>query len=427
MKALERLQKVKRYDMERPPFRQLHILRPLTWLLSYPDVWKRKLKVNKINMEGIEPPYLLLCTHHAFLDFKVTTAALFPRRANYVVAIDGFIGREWLLRLVGCLCKRKFTNDLNTIRNIKRSIEHKDILALYPEARYSLVGTTAVLPQSLGKIARLLNVPVVVLNMHGNYLDSPVWNLTHRNNRIEADLTCILKPDQLKSLPVSAINNAINKAFEYDEYAWQKKNNIIIDYPKRAEGLHKVLYQCPHCLTEYQMSTTDAVIRCNSCHKEWEMGVLGDLKAIHPADDEQVLHTEYPHIPDWYEFERAQVKAQIESGSYRYDIPVYVEALPNARGYLPLGNARLTHDINGFVLEGSFDGDSFRLEKSVDSMYSCHIEFEYWGKGDCIDLSTLDDTYYIYPKTSECSVTKIALATEELFEYASRQSLRNEA
>jgi hypothetical protein len=36
---------------------------------------------------------------------------------------------------------------------------NKDILALCPEARYSLVGTTAALPEFLGKMAKLLEVP----------------------------------------------------------------------------------------------------------------------------------------------------------------------------------------------------------------------------------------------------------------------------
>ncbi|MDD4764099.1 MAG: hypothetical protein PHR58_09635, partial [Sphaerochaetaceae bacterium] len=152
MKVMDRLRNTPRYDMDRPPRRQMNILRPLTWLLSYPEVWLHKLKINKVGMDGIKPPFLLLCTHHAFIDFKVTTATLFPNRANYVVAIDGFIGREWLLRSVGCICKRKFTNDLNTVRHIKKVLhDQKDVLALYPEARYSLAGTTAVLPASLGK------------------------------------------------------------------------------------------------------------------------------------------------------------------------------------------------------------------------------------------------------------------------------------
>ena len=45
--------------------------------------------------------------------------AMFPHPANPIVAIDGFIGREQLLRRVGCICKRKFTSDLILIRQIK--------------------------------------------------------------------------------------------------------------------------------------------------------------------------------------------------------------------------------------------------------------------------------------------------------------------
>lgn len=416
MTGIERLRSEIRFDMIKKPIRQRSFLRPVTWLLSYPSTWKHRLKVHKKGMEGLKPPYLLLCTHHAFIDFKVTTAAIFPHRANYVVAIDGFIGREWLLRQVGGICKRKFTNDVQLIRQIRHVLlKQGDILALYPEARYSLIGTNAVLPESLGKMAKLLGVPVVMLNMHGNYLNSPCWNLKPRGNRLEADLTRVFTPEELKEASVAQINAKINEAFTYDEYRWQKENGIVIDYPKRAEGLHKVLYQCPHCLTEYRMTSSGSQITCDSCHKSWEMTTLGELQAVVPADDERTLVTEFPHIPDWYEFERAQVRSEIERGTYAFTCEATVDALPNAKRYIRLGTATLSHTREGFLLEGVFDGEPFRLEKPVASMYSCHIEYNYFDKGDCIDLSTLDDTYYIYPHGEDFSVTKLALATEELY------------
>lgn len=416
MTGIERLRSEIRFDMIKKPIRQRSFLRPVTWLLSYPSTWKHRLKVHKKGMEGLKPPYLLLCTHHAFIDFKVTTAAIFPHRANYVVAIDGFIGREWLLRQVGGICKRKFTNDVQLIRQIRHVLlKQGDILALYPEARYSLIGTNAVLPESLGKMAKLLGVPVVMLNMHGNYLNSPCWNLKPRGNRLEADLTRVFTPEELKEASVAQINAKINEAFTYDEYRWQKENGIVIDYPKRAEGLHKVLYQCPHCLTEYRMTSSGSQITCGSCHKSWEMTTLGELQAVVPADDERTLVTEFPHIPDWYEFERAQVRSEIERGTYAFTCEATVDALPNAKRYIRLGTATLSHTREGFLLEGVFDGEPFRLEKPVASMYSCHIEYNYFDKGDCIDLSTLDDTYYIYPHGEDFSVTKLALATEELY------------
>jgi transcription elongation factor Elf1 len=427
MTGIEKLHNEIRFDMSRKPIRQKGYLKPLTWVLSFPDVFSHHLHIKRNGMEGLKPPYLLLCTHMAFLDFKVTTAAVFPHRSSYVVAIDGFIGREWLLRNAGGICKRKFTNDIQLIRQIRHVLtKQKSILALYPEARYSLIGTTAVLPSSLGKMAKLLGVPVVVLNMHGNYLNTPCWNLEKRGNRIEADLTKIFTAEELVTASVQEINERIKKAFEYDEYTWQKNNNIVIDHPRRAEGLHKVLYKCPHCQSEFQMQTEGTTLSCGSCGKKWEMTELGELKTIAMAKDEQNKVTEFSHIPDWYEFEREAVRKEIENNTYGTQLNVSVDSLPNAKRFIPLGEAVLTHSLKGFRLEGTFDGEPFLLEKPPLSMYSCHIEYEYFNKGDCLDLSTLTDTYYLFPKGKDFSVTKIALATEELFAHESKSSLIRE-
>jgi len=396
-----------KFDMSRPPIRQRWFLRPITWAVSFPSTWSHRLKINKNGVDDLKPPYILLCTHMAFIDFMVTTAAIFPHRGHYVVAIDGFIGREWLLRNVGAICKRKFTNDITLVRQIRRTIQRGDILVLYPEARYSLAGTTAVLPDSLGKMVRLTGAPVAVLNMHGNYLSSPCWNLKKRKVPLTADFSQILTSEETLALPVEEINSRIRKAFAYDEYTWQKDNNIHITGKNSAEGLHKVLYQCPSCLTEFKMESAGVRLWCGHCGKQWTLSALGELKA-----DSGV--TEYSHIPDWYEFERREVRRQIESGTYEVSDDVDIDALPNARGYINIGRGHLTHNREGFRLEAEHAGGGVLLKKTPSSMYSCHIEYDYDKRGDCIDLSTPTDTYYIYPVNLHCCVTKIALATEEL-------------
>jgi hypothetical protein len=80
--------------------------------------------------------------------------------------------------------------------------------------------------------------------------------------------------------------------------------------------------------------------------------------------------------------------------------------------------------MNGFTVRGTdADGDPFEMVKPVASLYSCHIEYEYLGKnGDCVDLNTLEDTWYIYPHDCDFSVTKMALATEELY-FAHRRDI----
>ncbi|MBP0969459.1 MAG: hypothetical protein J5744_04865 [Oscillospiraceae bacterium] len=402
------LDDVKRFDMTVKPQR-MH-LRPLIWTLCAPDLIKHRNHLTRIGMEGIKPPYLLLCNHNAFMDFKVSTRATFPHRVNYVVAIDGFLKREWLLRFIGCICKRKFTNDIVLIRQLKRVVDAGDIAAVYPEARYSLCGTTAVLPDSLGQLAKFLKVPVVTLICHGHHVNSPFFNLPDHNVKgTEAVMKCLYTADQVNELSAEEIFKGIQEEFRYDDYAWQKEKGIRIRYKGRANGLHKVLYQCPHCGTEYRMSSSGTVLRCDACGKEWNVTELGELEA---AEGE----TEFSHIPDWYEWERLNVRKEVNDGTYSFTCKARVDALPNADGYIDLGEAELTHDMNGFRLKGSYKGEEYEQEWPVRALYSCHIEYEYLGKyGDCVDLNTLTDTFYIYPKDCMFSVTKMALATEELY------------
>ena len=406
-------QELERFDMKRLPMRTAWYLRPLTFILSAPDVLRHRAKIVKNRVEGLKPPYILLCNHNAFLDFKVATMATFPHRANYIVAIDGFIGREWLLRRVGCVCKRKFTNDVLLIRQIRRVIQNGDICMIYPEARYSLCGTTAVLPASLGTLCKLLRVPVVTLICHGHHINSPFWNLHDRGVKpTEAEMTVQFTAEELKTASPDEINARLVSAFQYDEYAWQKERGIRVTYEKRAEGLEKVLYQCPRCGAEYRMASEGTALFCRACGKRWQYTELGELRA-------EAGETEYAHIPDWYEWERANVRAEVEAGTYDSgDLPVTVRSLPNAKKFILLGEGTLRHDMRGFTVRGSdADGDPFGMVKPVESLYSCHIEYEYLGKfGDCVDLNTLEDTWYIYPHDCDFAVTKMALATEELYQ-----------
>lgn len=402
---------LERFNMSTPPVRTKWYLRPLTYLLSAPDVLKHGTIITKNGTEGLKPPYLLLCNHNSFMDFKVATKAIYPARANYIVAIDGFLGREKLLRNVGCICKRKFTSDTTLVRHLVKVMANGDIAVVYPEARYSLCGTTAVLPESLGKLCKLLGVPVVTLICHGHHVNSPFWNLHDRGVKpTEAEFTLQYTAQQLKETTAAEINRRLVEVFQYDDFKWQKERGIPIPNNRRAEGLHKVLYQCPACGREYKMTSEGIKLICTECGKSWTMSELGELC----ADSGE---TEFPHIPDWYEWERGNVRLEVEAGTYSTgEMPVTVDTLPNAKKFVRLGKGIMEHNMNGFSVRGTDDdGDEFEMTKSVPSLYSCHIEYNYLGKhGDCVDLNTLLDTWYIYPYGCEFSVTKMALATEEL-------------
>ena len=401
----------KRYNTARYPIRQPLIIVWLIAFLSRIMLIGKKYKVEKINMEGLKPPYMLLSNHMYFIDFELCAMGTFPHRVNNVVSIDGYYRRPWLMELIGAICTRKFTMDLHLIKSISRVLKRGDILAMYPEARYTPIGTLAYLPESLGKLVKKNKVPVVAVVHRGNHLLTPFWNYRKpRKVPMHMTMTKILTPEQIEKMSVDEINAALREALSYDEYNYQKENGILITEPHRAKGLHKVLYQCPHCLKESQMASEGTELYCTACGKRWNLNEDGSLSALEGD-------TEFSHIPDWFEWERLQVRKQIEEGTYSFEDEVDVYSLPRCWRFEKLGKATLTHTIDeGFILRGHYNGKDYVIQRTPPQTNSLHIEYDYCyiKPFDCVDISTEKDSFYCYPTKTDV-VTKLAFATEELY------------
>ena len=252
------------------------------------------------------------------------------------MSIDGYYRRPWLMKLIGSIGTRKFTTDLHLVKSINRVLKRGDILSMYPEARYTPCGTTAYLPESLGKLVKMNKVPVVVIKHHGNHLLTPFWNFRKpRKVPLYMTMTQVLTAEQVKAMSADEINLAIKQAFQYDEYRYQKENGILITEPHRAEGLHKVLYQCPHCLTESKMASEGTELYCTACGKRWNLNEDGTLTALEGE-------TEFSHVPDWFDWERQQVCEQIARGEYSFKDEVDVYSLPRCWRFTHLGKAKIT-------------------------------------------------------------------------------------
>ena len=402
----------KRYKTAKYPIRQPKVITALIWVLSKFALIGKKYKVEKINMEGLKPPYMMLSNHMYFIDFELAAMGTGLDRVNNVVSIDGYYRRPWLMELIGAICTRKFTMDLHLVKSINKVLKRGDVLSMYPEARYSPCGTTSYMPESLGKLIRMNKVPVVAVVHHGNHLLTPFWN--YRKSRkvpLHTTMTQILTAEQIKIMTVDEINETVRKALFYDDYRYQKENGILITEPYRAEGLHKVLYQCPHCLAESKMASKGTEIFCGACGKRWNLNEDGTLSALEGE-------TEFSHVPDRFDWERQQVKEQIARGEYRFEDEVEVYSMPRCWKFEKLGGAKLIHDPEeGFILTGHYRGQDYRIQRKPEQTNSLHIEYDYCyiKPFDCVDISTENDSFYCYPK-QENVVTKLAFATEELYQ-----------
>ena len=405
------------FDLRERPVRQFLPISMLLWTVSYISTGGPKMKIRKIRMRGLKGPYLVLATHQGPMDYYIVPRLLFPRRANYVSDMEGFANYgKWLYRHGGCIGKRRYTPSVEALLNMKYVLEElREPLVIFPESRHCDAGVTSQFPDNLGALAKYLKVPVVTVTAHGGYLSNPFWDESRtRKVPLSATIEQIFTAEELENASANEVQAAIAARLQYDEYEWQRKNKIRISEPWRAEGLHLPLYQCPKCRTEGRMQSYRNGIFCESCGVYWEMDEFGSL--TDHSDSRTV------RIPDWYRWERRNVRRQLTANKYQgIDVPVRVEALPNEKGFVELGNGRLRHDAEGYTL--SLDDmerasvralrDVFPLRIPNSRLESTQTEYNYHGKGKCIVLSTANCCYYVYSDAPEFLVTKLEFAVEE--------------
>ncbi len=410
------------FDMKRPPMKQKWYLMPLLWGGSWLMTRRFGLKITKKNMQGLKPPFLVIATHQGFSDYYIAPLALFPHRANYVSDMEGFAAfGEWLYRAIGCIGKRRYVPEPFVVKNIKYALSKGQSVVVFPESRHSNVGTTAYIPSNMGKLMKLMKVPLVVLTAHGSYLANPFWDEEHtRKVPMEAVLEGVYTAEEVDKLSAQEIQRTIEEKLQYDEYRWQQEKGIQITEENRAEGLHKALYQCKVCGAEYHMKSKGARLLCEKCGVQWELSESGWLEQVKEvsgcvAEDKKVsdavqgnCEEKGIHVPDWYEWQRRNVIDEIATGAYEYEFAVQVEALPNSQGFVTLGEGRLIHSQEGFYLELGND----KLFFDHYSRESVQTEYNYRGKGMAIVLSTRDCCYYVYSKDEAFQPTKLQFAGE---------------
>ncbi len=392
------------------PKRTNILFRTLLKLVSLPELWATHFKYREVGMErlGKNEPALILMNHSSFLDLKIAASVLYPRRFNIVSTLDAFIGKEWLMRQIGCIPTRKFVADIGLVKDISTCIKKQgSSVLMYPEAGYSFDGRLTVLPESLAMLVKRLGAPLVMLETFGAYHRDPLYNeLQKRKVRVSAELRYVLSPEEIKQMSVEDIAAVIEREFSFDAFRWQQQNKIKIDEPFRADGLHRLLYKCPACGAEGRTLGKGIHLSCEACGKTWELDEYGFLRA---EDGE----TELEHIPDWYGFERESVCRELENDTYGFEVPVDIYMIVNTKGVWRVGEGSLSHTREGFHLVGC-DGELDYKQSSL-SLYTLNSDFYWYSLGDVIGIGNNKALYYCMPKKDKYVVTKARLATEEIY------------
>ena len=395
------------------PKKPSFFFRTLMRAISIPDLRATHFKYSKIGMEKLEKgePMFILMNHSSFIDLEIVATVLYPKPFNIVATTDAFFGKRWLLHKIGCSPTRKFSSDPVLVRDILYTVKKlKSNVVMFPEAGYSLDGTATTLSDSIGQCIKMLGIPLVMLKTYGAFTRDPLYNnLQRRKVKVSATLECLLSAEEVANTSAEDITKLVFEQFAFDNFKWQKENGVRITENFRADGLHRITYKCTECKCEGKMLGKGTRLICNECGREYELSEYGELIG---KDGE----AKFSHIPDWYKWERAEVRREIESGEYRLDIPVDIWVSTDTKGVYDVGEGRLVHTKDGFRLTGA-DGEIDYEHKPLASHSIC-ADFNFYERGDIIALTAPTCIYYCVPKDQTTPVSKARLAAEEIYKIA---------
>ena len=370
---------------------------------SYEEIGMEKLAKN-------EPAFILM-NHSSFIDIEMIPHIFSKRRFNIVTSIDAFAGMSLLMRLLGCIPTKKFVADAGLLRDMLYVIKnHKSSVIMFPEAGYTFDGTATAMPNTLGACVKFLGVPLVIVKTDGAFLRDPLYNnLQKRRVKASATVEYMLSADEVKKLPCEEIEKIIRKKFDFDAFREQRERKIKISESFRADGLNRVLYKCPRCLEEGKMLGKGTSLTCLNCEKSYTLTEYGALEANDGSDG-------FTHVPDWYRWEREEVKREIEAGEYEITARVRILMMRGIKKLYDVGEGTLTHNSSGFTLK-SEDGELCYTQTPLCS-YSVNSDFNWYEIGDAVSIGDNNALFYCIPTEKGDIVTKIRLAAEELYKKA---------
>ncbi len=163
---------------------------------------KRLFSVTITGLENIpaQGPAILMPNHTSFLDSIIL--GVFPKRYIWFMAKNSEYRHSllyWFLRLANSFPVRRYTYDVQAVRNAIRIVQQGHILGIFPEGERTWDGELLPLRYGAIRLILALGAPVIPVGITGAYELMPRW--TSSIKRIPVTIT-IGKPVHFEHIPI---------------------------------------------------------------------------------------------------------------------------------------------------------------------------------------------------------------------------------
>jgi len=369
-----------------------------------------RLEVDRTGYVRPKEACIVVSNHSSFMDFLVVMLSLYPMKVNAIAAQKFFLYKPLhkLLPMMGCIPKNLFDPDVRSIIGIKSVLKKGDNILLFPEGRCACDGVYAGMHKATGKLIKKLGVPIVSCSTDGAYKCMPFWRDGIRTGRVRIIIKNMFSTEELQSLSIDDINNALDTRLGRNDDPPPKKPLRTNHTRRLAEGLQYIIYWCPKCGKDFTTETKGNRIYCAACGNSAEID--RDMN-LNPSPDSIIPGT----IHEWYkkqaQHEADQLHEDMEPVSVKVNVKMPSD-IPGG-GMSTCGFGIISMDPKGWHYEGELKGETVSLFFPIDTVPALPIDpndvFQIYANGTFYMFSPeLKRTCVKYSVIGECAYWKFA-------------------
>ena len=357
--------------------------------------------------KGLKGPVLAIANHSTQLDVLLDLPALLPKRYNMVTGKDVYMWKSLrpFVKAFGCIPKSQGAVDVMGMKLIKAAVEKGRNIIIYPEGKTSLDGKNlANMGVGVAKFIKFLDCNVVSLKTMGAFLTRPRFSKHERRGRLETSVDVLYTAEELKKASPKDVYAKVCDALSFNDNIWQRENKVRFKSKAPAENLNYILYKCPKCGAEYEMTSDGNTLRCGSCANAVTYTQYGQL--ITHGDS-----VAFDRIDLWTDFEREELRKEISQGNFYLSKPVeyFVQDMEKMEMVLR-GTGELYIDDTHIGYKGTCDGQEYEEKTELKNLSTIITKTK-----EGVDLM-FDDVIHRYMFAEKKWSTKYCFAVEQHYD-----------
>lgn len=237
----------------------------------------------KVKAKDLPETYIVLSNH--VTDFDPVFVGASFQKYMYFVASEHISRWGFASKLLNYafapILRPKGATASSTVMEMIRKLKEGKCVCMFAEGARSWDGVTAYIQPATGKVIKTAKCGLVTFRIEGGYFVSPNWSEGGtRRGRISGKMVNVYTKEQIASMSVAEINQAIAQDLHEDAYERQLQSPAKYKGKQPAVKMENLLFICPKCGALDSIHSEKDTVSCKKCDMRFKYNEYAMLEGI---------------------------------------------------------------------------------------------------------------------------------------------------